>query len=43
MRYGVMLLVSLLVGGAMAATVVLCMRRLRKIEEEIWGPRKKKR
>jgi hypothetical protein len=39
MKYALMLVTSLVVGGAMVATVFLCLRRLRKIEEELWGPR----
>ena len=42
MRYALMLILSIVAAGAMAATVWLCLRRLRKIEEELWGKKETK-
>ncbi len=34
-----MLVLCIVVGGAMAATLILFLRKLAKIEEEMWGER----
>ena len=41
MKNVVMLVISLVVAGAMAGTVLYCLRRLRKIEEDLWGKKGK--
>jgi hypothetical protein len=42
MKYVLMLGLSVLAAGGMVWVVFYCNRRLRKIEEDLWGPRKKK-
>jgi hypothetical protein len=37
-----MFVLSIVVGGLLYATVWLCLRRLRRIEEELWGKKKTK-
>ena len=39
-KYIVMLVLVALVAGSLAVILVLFLRRLRKIEEELWGKKK---
>jgi hypothetical protein len=43
MRVAISLLLSLIAAGGMAFVFVRFMRRLRQIEEEMWGPPKAKK
>lgn len=42
MRYALMFILSLVAACAMVATVWFNLRHLRRIEEQLWGKKKKK-